>query len=664
MRRRAPWIALAVLALGASAARAQVKGPAELLPASTLASVELRQPARLSRELAALVKGSAFDDMPGAIARFRAKHANADQMWFLSEIASFSMFLCPEMLSEGARLRGGILGLTGIDKEKGPRYAGVLLTGDSNAPGIYYRGTMSFGNVRQAGQCEGVSIYQERRFTYSYAPAMPGGSGSAPTRREEGSGTAMALLPGALVFGSSPDAVKDVIRRLKGKSGDPSLASVSAYREMAERDNKAGLFAYADVAALAAAVDESMQKANQGSAAEWRALKALLNPKAVRSVTASLTLHNGTVELLARVRTDAKEKSPLLDLLPDRKAPVELLHFVPRDAIVTAAAGLTDGGQRWEKALKLLDTVVNVSRPGDVPARAVARPSDVVRELERKAKLNLGKDLFGRLSGVSVFLDAPVGTRPGGPVLVLQGTDAKAARALEEEALPKLCALLGAGEAPAPVREEVDGQPIHSAAGLKLPWGEGAYFGRSGAVLVFGPDRKRVAEALAAGRKKSGLAADEAVLAGVKELNAAVVGVAAPGLLVAELYKATERAAGRPVVGVKMGAGGPPPVPVPAREKPVELPDGVQKTAKTLARAFEPLPPLVFGLTRQSDALALTVRQPQLRRASARAIDVWVESAMERAARRPFGYGTAIKTTTAPVEVRKLPAPARDKKKE
>src|SRR5689334_12225784 len=106
MRCRAPFVALFVLAVGAPAARAQVKEPAELLPASTLASVEVRQPARLARELAALVKGSAFEDMPGTMARFRAKQANTDRLWYLDEVAGFSMFLCPEMLAEGGRLRG------------------------------------------------------------------------------------------------------------------------------------------------------------------------------------------------------------------------------------------------------------------------------------------------------------------------------------------------------------------------------------------------------------------------------------------------------------------------------------------------------------------------------------------------------------------------------
>jgi hypothetical protein len=452
----------------------------------------------------------------------------------------------------------------------------------------------------------------------------------------------MALLPGALVFGTVGE-IKDVIRRLKGKSADPALASVSAYREAVQRDDRPGLFAYANVAALAAAADESMSNASQRSAAEWRSVKALLNPKAIRAATAALTLHNGGVELHARVRTDGNEKSPLLGLLPDRKAPVELLHFVPRDALVAAAAGVADGERRWEQTLKLLDAVFNVPRPGG------GRPSEAVRELEKQLELNLGKDVFGRLSGAAVFVDAPDGKRPGGPVLVLQGTDAKAARALEEEAVPRLLSLLGASEAPK--QEEVEGAPIRSVPAKIAPDWDAVHYGRSGPVLVIGMDRKRVAEVLAAGRKKAGLVADEAVTAGVKELSdPAVVGVASLGRALVEAYKESERWANPGFIGPTPAPGAPvPPGGLPVtRVVPGKLSDGARKRAQELARAFEPLPPLVFGLTRQADGLTLTARQPQLRRVSARAIDLWVEAAMERAVRQRFPVGSTTPAKPAP----------------
>lgn len=651
MRCRAPFVALVVLAVGAPAARAQVKEPAELLPASTLASVEVRQPARLARELAALVKGSAFEDMPGAIARFRAKDPFFGNMWAFYELRTISMFLSPEMLAEGARLRGGILGLTGLDKEKGPGYVGVLLTGESNVPGIYLRDKLMYGQVRLASRYEGVSIYQEQRVNYTYQ--VPPGADRplpTPTRTEAPPGPAMALLPGALVFGSSPEAIKDVIRRLKGKSGDPSLASVSAYRKAAQSDDRPGLFAYADFAGLAAAVEATAPRSGREDE-WWHILRRVINPRAVPRATAALTLHNGGLELQARLYTEANQKSPLLGLLPDGKAPVELLHFVPRDALLAGAAGLRDGERQWRDALALGDALIKAAfPPGERPPFV---PSAAVGELEKQLNLNLGKDVFGRLKGVALFGDVADGKRPGGPVLVLQAGDAKAARALEEEAVPRLLSLLGASEAPK--QEEVEGGPIRSVAAKLAPGWDAVHYGRSGAVLVIGANRKCVAEALAAGRKKAGLAGEEAVMAGVKEMgDATVVGVASLGRALVEAYKESERWADpRPAFPALPPGAAPPPGGVPAvRVDPGKLSDATRKRAQELARALGPLPPLVFGLSRQPDGVTLTARQPQLRRVSAKAIDLWVEGALERAARRQFRAATPV-----PMKAPAAPAP-------
>ena len=67
----------------------------------------------------------------------------------------------------------------------------------------------------------------------------------------------MALLPSTIVLGSTAEGVKDVILRYKGKSSEPSLASVAAYKEAAKQRDKPGLFAYTDLAALAQRMDEA-----------------------------------------------------------------------------------------------------------------------------------------------------------------------------------------------------------------------------------------------------------------------------------------------------------------------------------------------------------------------------------------------------------------------
>src|SRR4051812_7219199 len=140
MTTRAPWRVAPVLVLAlAGAARAQVKDAAELLPAETLACVEVRHPEGLAREVAALFKGSALDDMPATLARFRARMGANDSLWILSELGALALFLSPEMIREGGRIEGGILALTGVSKENGPEYVGIVRPGDSNLPGLFMR---------------------------------------------------------------------------------------------------------------------------------------------------------------------------------------------------------------------------------------------------------------------------------------------------------------------------------------------------------------------------------------------------------------------------------------------------------------------------------------------------------------------------------------------
>ncbi len=78
MRNCALWFGAVALMTVCASAQAQMKEAVELLPAQTLACIELRHPERLSREVAALVKGSSLEDLPRRMAQKRA--ANGDGM--------------------------------------------------------------------------------------------------------------------------------------------------------------------------------------------------------------------------------------------------------------------------------------------------------------------------------------------------------------------------------------------------------------------------------------------------------------------------------------------------------------------------------------------------------------------------------------------------------
>src|SRR4051794_35374768 len=171
MRSLARWMGSAALVLAlAGAAGAAARDPADLVPAQTLAWVEVRQPARLAQEMTALLKGSALEDMPAALARFRARRGDKDQFWYLANVGMFGVVFSPEMMREGARLEGAALALTGFTREREPEYVGIVLAGESNMPTLILRTALLEGNTRQAGEAEGVAIYRQRRMSYRSGP--------------------------------------------------------------------------------------------------------------------------------------------------------------------------------------------------------------------------------------------------------------------------------------------------------------------------------------------------------------------------------------------------------------------------------------------------------------------------------------------------------------
>jgi hypothetical protein len=621
MSRHATWLGAAVVLAAAGAARAEVKDAADLLPAQTLACVELRQPERLSREVAALVKGSALDDMPAVMAKFREKLGDNDNFWLGSGATSLTLFLSPEMIGEAGRIQGAAWAVTGVNAD-GPEMVFVLLAGDSNLPTFVPRTILVESSHRVVGDAEGVNVYRYRGRVYEPRPnpCVP-----PPPPKFEESGPYIALLPDGFLLASSLDGAKDVIRRYKGKSSDPALTNVAAYKEAAKLRDRPGLFAFADLAALADRLDAA-GKALGGAEKQWKALKAAVNPKAVRAAVASLTLQNGVAEIHCRLNVDPKEASPLVELLTGKGGGADLLQFVSADDALTLQLNLSEGEKRWEKALDLFDAV---DRALGTEEESSFRKA--LRALEEQAKLRVGKDVLGRLGNAAVSLDFDPGVeQPVRPQLALQATDEAAAKELEETYLARLIGLAGGAAPSAAVKEEVDGQTLHAVAAseaLAALGGKTLYVGRQGAFLVVGADKKRVAAALAAGEKKKGLLGDDKAAAAVKDLDSPLgVAVVSVGRLAAAELKAeelttTDRFGPAPAL---------PPGEKPKPPPPMKLSERAKKSLDEMRKAVEPLPPAVFGLGRTADGVRLDLKLTGLKDAAPRAIDVWVDAQLER----------------------------------
>lgn len=581
---------------------AQVRNVAELFPAESLAYLEVHQPARLAREASSLVKGSALEDMPTALARFRERNKDKGEFpWYqLSSVSMFGVFFGPEMLAEASRFDGAAVAVTGVNKD-GPEVVAVLLNGTSNLPGMYLRAYITMGpGGGSAVDVEGVPVYRSQSYVFEPAPRAPGGP---QTRASDPS---YALLPGAVVVGTL-DAVKGVVRRYKGKNADPGLTSVRLYKDLIARREQPGLYGFVDVGALAGQIDPALP-ANSPMASSWKAFKDFVNPEAVRSLGLAWTVQNGNLTLALRAAHDPKQTSPLMEMLPDGKADPGWLHGVSRDGLVSLGMPWSDGTARFERLIKRLDEVGRAAGSPDADL-----PSAQVVWLEEQLKISLAKDVFGKLNHVGLV----VGSRGARPVLVCTSKDADAARA-NAELLPGVVSLLSRVRAE-PTEEKVADRAVKTLPFPPSIWGEKLYYTRESDTVVLGFDVRDVAGAASGLAGKKGVLADSGYAESVKGAgSAAAVGTASLGQALVALTDAAERFA--PQLMPR------PPGAVPPPAKPVGDSEAVQE----MAAAVEPLPPGLLVMTRTPGLFTLEFRQPELKKVSAKALNVWVDQSLQR----------------------------------
>src|SRR5262245_51827637 len=431
-------------------------------------------------------------------------------------------------------------------------------------------------------------------------------------------GPAFAKVPDALLIGS-PELVKQAIRRVKGKETAKSLANEPAFKKAREDTVPApGLFAYANPPAVMdllgqLGVLEGGPGGKEQHAPTWiGALIQLVNPKAFVAVADQLSLRDGTLHYRRRVYFDAKEKSPLVELLPKGPVPQHLLDFAAPDALLFAAVANDDGEQRWKRLLELADNLFKGGGDRDLPSRAVA-------EFERELGLSIGKDFCGKVRGVGVAMASadelmkglvkPRGHEVGPPmVLLVDAVDEQAATSLAKDIVPKLFTAMSRGQHVADAERTVAGHKLRVLETKNR--GYSLSYGREGTTLVLGPDETLVAVALTHGQKKQGLRADAKT---AKRLRAAGDAFA--------VCTIRPMAVGAGVFAYLVSSFGP-------GQAKVDVP----KEAQQLFDAIKAEEPLLLTLAHTPDHLAADFTYPSLRPLLARVTNFFLE---ERFRARP-----------------------------
>jgi hypothetical protein len=471
-------------------------------------------------------------------------------------------------------------------------------------------------DVRKVGACEGVTLYRSKRSQFVKAPP---GAFPPPVVKEDG--PTYALLPNAIVIGSTTDSVKEVIKRMKGKNADqPSLASSRAFKDASKQRDKPGLFGYASGPEIAAQIDKALKKVQEkGAGAEfstsWLGLvHSMLNPEGFRAIAASWTLDNGVMELQIDAALDPSKPSPLADLLAGKKADGKLMHALPRDGRFAVTMSLSDGDKKMENLLKIFDAVIKETKEPEE-----RNPRRIIEGMEEKMKLNLAKDVLPKVTGIAMSVGGGEGDKTPGPAFTFAvgAKDADAAQFLQEKALPKILGMIffGGDNEPKITVETIRGQEIqHFAAGPMTLHG-----GRNGSTIVVGTDAKLVAEGLNGLAKKTGLFGEEKVASAVKDVDDAqligVWSVSRGAVSMVNQMEGTGRV--RPV-----RPGDPPAKPEPkAGEDPL---------TKEFLKATESMPPTIISIKRKPDSLTVLARQPAFKTIAAKTIDYIIQGGMER----------------------------------
>jgi hypothetical protein len=522
-----------------------------LVPARTLAYLELHDPPHLARELHALCKGSYLQN-PAA---FLGRHAlqpkkNNSEAFILSWLGS------PEFIDELGDWQGGCLALTGFTKNDDPEVVGVLRTGRSRMLPVALRMVLlESGDFHCIARVESVPIFQVGeaqkrkgpevarravqpaaelarlfrgpRARMDYRLALLDDMPVAELDEKPEFGCFLALLPGVIAGGTTLEILSETIRRLKGKSTSPSLAGVPAFRAAAQQHDQPGMFAWSDPPRLTRRVNDALHRQlllrqdeirqrplakgekrdpaklrqelieaetqHRRETAEWTFFQTVANPDGMRYAAAGWYLHEGAFACYADVRMKDKQTSLLLDLLASEKVSPALLRAVPGDAFGLFVLPIPDGTGTLTRLLKLADAYAALQD------EKATLPSQQLRELEKSLKLRLGRDLLAKIrsAAVAVHLVGQPDKQPNlHAVLLIEAVHEDAARGLEG-LLPRLYGI--DGKRAEARRHRINAQVVHSLTDAEFEadlTGPPMHYGRSGTIVALGWHRGRVADTL------------------------------------------------------------------------------------------------------------------------------------------------------------------------
>jgi hypothetical protein len=594
MIRRHFLSALFTAAVLASPVAAQpVKDLADLFPPDSLLYVEVVKPAEIAQNFSALIKGSILEDMIPFMAKWREKDQNGGLFLERQMLGMLSAFAGPEILAEVSRLQGAALAITGLDKKQEPNVVFVMLPGQSNLPGFFMRIALMTADMRPAAQVDGITVYGNKPFVFNRVgvavapPPLPGAAPPPPPPPPPLEAPFIAYMPGVIVMGGSAESVGDVIKRMKAKNPPPSLIADPGFNENSSLRRRAGVFAYGNPNRVLEAILKSDPKSMPPMTIT--AATELMNVRGIHSVSAHLSLADGSLNLQLSARMAAGQSSPIFDLISDQRVTMPMFQPVPKDSTVVSSFALKDGEKHWNRLLAAADAIVGKEGP---------KPSEAIHQIEEKLKVSIGKEVVGQIAAVTVALPAKQELPKGAsemPMLFITGASPGATERLEQLVPSLLSAVMD--DLLDPVSQTIEGIKIRSLPAGKFPWKSPLHYGRSGTTLAFGLDRNLLATSLS-GKIGSSAISEPKFAETVKEHDHSA------GLGFWRWADLLPRAIVESTTQRRWGPNGQPLAPDPAAQREKE-----EKLRKTMVGLIRDMPPLVFSLDRDGRQITLNLQQ-------------------------------------------------------
>jgi hypothetical protein len=335
-----------------------------------------------------------------------------------------------------------------------------------------------------------------------------------------------------------------------------------------------------------------------------------------------------------------------------------------------------DGAQRWNKLVTLLDEML--------PAQALGgnKVSDLIQGMEQKLGVEFGPQIMGKTTSIGFAVGNPLNapfvvTRTEGPgfmeesgasqvpvVLILETADEKAAQSIT--ALVVKLSQIATDKEVKPQTKKIKGQDISS---IKINPHYSVAYGSVGNTVVIGPYAEGVAQALADGADKTGLASDAKAVAQLKEFKDPIgVMVLKPGSLVfgwlaVSGYRSASKAATR---------AGPDGKEVPDKPDPQHQPKttvSIQKDSpetakmkKKIANLLDQEPTLVIGVTRGTDFLSREGKSAGWEKFVPKIVNFMADMIGEYSRRERFPAQPRLNPPSSPMgKLKTSPSPARSR---